>query len=137
MRRGQTESAQKFRVIVGGLGDGFAFGWTKRNYVVVKARDEHVAVRVLHCGQQFREAHRGIGRPVAVVSAVQRMERAENGDAHGNYAAISEKDERSAALIDGPVGSDEQIASEKIFVCGNRGGEMRRAVFFLAFEDNL
>ena len=48
----------------------FSSGAERRD-AVIEVRDQHVAALVFHAGQQLRQHHRRIGRPVAVVAAVQ------------------------------------------------------------------
>ena len=97
----------KLGVVVGHGGEGVFFGGVERNDVVVKMFDENFSVFRFHGGEETRERKTGIGRPVSVVAAVERANRAVGGDLQAENAAIAEEYEGAAALMDGAVGGDE------------------------------
>ena len=104
---------------------------------VVEVVDQDAAVVVLHGGQQARQHHRGIRRPVAVVAAVQFVTGAVERDVDARDAARAEDDLLAAALVDGPVADQPDVARQQVLVLLEDVREVRRAGLFLAFEDEF
>ena len=81
--------------------------------------------------------HRRRRRPAAVVAVVQRLRRPIDGGRETRDAAIAEIDHLLAALMHGAVAHDEKIAMQELEIVGDDLREMRRALLFLAFVEQL
>ena len=72
LRRAEGEIVAQLLVHVGDLGQRGPLRVRGRPHVVVEAGDLDAAVGAAQAGDEMGEGDRGIGRPVAVVAAVQR-----------------------------------------------------------------
>ncbi len=127
------------RAVVGADGrDRGALRGGERNDVVVPAGNGHPAGGVLHPGEQLRQPHGGIRRPVAVVAAVQRPRRAVDREVDVDVAAHAE-DDLLAAVADAPARRTKiQASARSSSPCARQDvGEVRRARLLLAVEEEL
>ena len=97
-------------------------GGRQRPHVAVEVLDEHTAGVVLHGRQQLGQAHRGIGRPVAVVARVQVALGAVDGHGHAGAAAHAEVHRGPAARMPRAVERDRQVGLERGGSRGRRSG---------------
>src|SRR5215510_3804997 len=104
-----SQLAPQRRVVVGGRGRRAFFSLGQGLDAVVKAFDQHAPVIILHRGEQLRQHHRGIGRPIAVMSAVKLAARAVDGDLHPRHAARAEIDLLPPRLVDRPVADQPRV----------------------------
>ena len=135
--RPSDSSRIRSRSISGRFGDGALFGIAERLDAVVEMVDQHAAVVVLHGRQQARQRHRRIRRPVAVMAAVQFVVGSVERDVDGGDAARAEDDLLAAALVHRTVADQPDVAGQQVLVLGDNLRQVRRAGFFLAFEDEL
>ena len=94
--------------------DGRQFGRRQRRHVVVEARDRDAARVVLHAREEARQAHRRIGRPVAVVAAVQIAARAEHGDGEAGAAAHAVIHRRPPARMARAIQRDREVGLQRV-----------------------
>ena len=135
----RARPSSRFQLLVVGrrLGERAPLGLAERLDVVVPALDGHAPRVVLHRGEQARERHRGVRRPVAVVAAVQRALRAVDGELDVRVAAHAEDDLLAPRLVDGAVADDPRVGREQLLVAREYLGEVRRAGLLLALEEEL
>ena len=72
------------------------FQWAEWSDVVVITGNQHAAIFVFHRSEQPRKHHRGIGRPISVMAAVQRSDRTVHGDVQADVATIPKENQRPA-----------------------------------------
>ena len=135
--RPSASSRISSRIDLGSLGDGALFGLGERLDAVVEVVDQHAPVVVLHGRQQARQRHRGVGRPVAVVAAVQFVAGPVESDLDAGDAARAEHDLLAAALMHGPIANQPDIAGQQLFVFGNDLRQMRRTASSSPSKTNL
>jgi len=83
---------------------------------IVEMRHQNAAVFIFHPGEQLRQQHRRVRRPVSVVAAVQPVVRPINGNLQMGIAARSKDHRLLAALIDRPVTHQPHIAVDQVVV---------------------
>ena len=103
-------------VVDGGVGEGFFSDGAERNDAVVEVRDEDVAVGVFHAGEELDEHECGVGRPVAIVAAVEGAVGAVDGDLEVGVAACAEDEVLAAGLIDGAIADEPDVAVDEVAV---------------------
>jgi len=87
----------------GNCRQSIAFRAGQRRDVVVVAVDENLAARVAHAVDQMRERDDRIGRPVAVVTAVQRPRRTIDRNLEVRHSACGRSKAHVTALMDRAV----------------------------------
>ena len=120
----QAELAPQRRVRRRHRGDRAPLGLGERDDIVVKAGDRDAAILVLHRGEKAGKHHRRIGRPIAVMAAVQRPHRAIDGKLEIDVAAHAERDLGRAGLVGGAVDDDPAVGAEQRAVAAQQGGEV-------------
>ena len=75
-----------------------------------------------------------IGRPVAVMSTVQRTRRAKSRDLHGDHAPAAEGQLRRAVLVRGAITDHPHVGLQLAGIFRKNRRQMRRASLFLAFK---
>ena len=106
-------------------------------HVVVEAGDLHAAVHIAHTGNEVRHRHAGVGRPVAVVSAVQGAVGTVEGHVHAHHAAHAKHQLRRPAHVGGTIEEQPRVGGERRLVRLEQVAQVRRAGFFLAFQEEL
>ncbi len=94
---------------------------------LVDPGDEDVAVGVAHGGDETRELHPGVGRPVAVVPRVERDRRAVGGHLDRGHAADAVDHLGQPGLVHGAVAEDPQIGREQVAVRAEDLRHVRRS----------
>src|SRR6185312_13970624 len=102
--------------------------------VVVEAGDPDVAVVITHAGDEVREHCARIGRPVAVVPAVQSSCGTINGELHARRATYTKEQLLPAALMLGPVAQQKHVTRQQLAIALQDREQMRGAGFLLALE---
>ena len=69
--------------------------------------------------------------------AVQRAHRPVHGDVQSDVAAVAEENQRTPALVDRPVGGNEQVRAQQILVQFQCPLQVWRARFFFALENHF
>ena len=108
-----------------------------RAHVVVEAGDQDAALVVAQAGDELCQLHRGIGRPVAVVAAVEGSGRTVQRDLHVGHAAHAEDDLRPAGLVHRPVAEEPGVGAEARLLALEHRAQMGRARLLLALEEDL
>ena len=100
-------------------------------------RDEDAAVVIFHASEKLGEHHGGVGRPVAVVSAVEAVMRAVEGEGDGEMrvAARAEDDGLRAGLVDGAIADEEDVAVDGVGVGLENLFEVWGAGFLFSFPN--
>ncbi len=86
---------------------------------------------------QVRQHHRRVGRPVAVVAAVQGSHRAVEGELQARHPAGAEVDLHPPGGMDRAVAEDPGVGSEQIRVLAQDLREVGRALLLLALQEEL
>ena len=129
----EPEGLHEHGVVDGGAGQGGLLDGAQGRYPVVEVRNEDVAIFILHAGEELGEHHGGVGRPVAVVSAVEAVMGPVEGDGDMGVAARAEDDGLRAGLVDGAVADEEDVAVDEVGVGGENLLEVGGAGFFFSF----
>src|SRR5262249_7469607 len=90
-------------VVAAILAYGLQFNFVEGHDAIIEILNQHAAITVLHRGEQLRQHHSGIRRPVAIVTAVQRAFWPEYGELEFLNAARAELDRQAAARVFGTV----------------------------------
>ena len=117
------------------VGDRLLLLRVQRHHVVVETGDRDAALIVLHRGEQPRELEGRVGRPVAVVAAVEIAPGAEHGQLRRQDATGAEEERRPAAQVPRTVHHDHEIAVHVGRVRLQRLLEHGRPRLLVAFED--
>ena len=88
-------------------------------------RDENMALVVLHAGKKLDQHHRGVGSPVAIVTAMQTASGAEDCDLYMRVSTCAEDQRLLAALINRAVANQPNIPMNQIAVDAQNLLQMR------------
>src|SRR5579884_330205 len=136
-RAAERELAAEVGVYRRGFGDGALFGLAQGLDAVVEVRDGSAAVVIPHAGEQAGEHERGVGRPVAVVAAVQLVAGAVDREIERDNTARAEDDLGAAALVHRTVADQPDVAGQQVLVRGNDLGQVRRAGLLFTLEEEF
>ena len=117
------------------LGDGLLFQRAERRDAVIEVRNQHMTVRILHAGEQLRQHHRRIGRPVPVVAAMQFAVRPVERDGEMGHAACAEDHALASALVNRAIADEPDVSAEFAAILLEHGAEVCRTGFLFAFPD--
>ncbi len=131
----QPELLAQLLFVARRLGDGLLFQRAERRDAVIEVRNQHMTVRVLHAGEQLRQHHRRIGRPVAVVAAVQFAVRPVERDGEMRHAARAEDHALASALVNRAIADEPDVSAEFAAILLEHGAEVCRTRFLFAFPD--
>ncbi len=132
-----AEKAHQLVAAIGHGGQNLPLLLGQLRHVVVEAGDGGAPVRVFHRCEQLDEIERGVGRPVAVVAAVQRELRTEGRELKHEVATRAEGQRRLAARVQRAVENQHQVGPVLLAVAAHRGRQARRSGFLFAVEDDL
>ena len=94
-----------------------------------------MTVRVLHAGEQLRQHHRRIGRPIPIVAAVQFAVGPVESDGEMGHAARAEDHALASALVDRAIADEPDVSAEFVAILLEHGAEVCRTRFLFAFPD--
>ena len=120
---------------VGHLAQRLLLRLRRRTDVVVEAGDLDAPIHVAQRGDEMCELHRGVGRPVAVVPAVQRTRGAEEGHLEVGDAARAEVDLHAPGLVHRAVAQEPGVPGDLVAIVPQEALEVRRARLLLAFQE--
>ncbi len=109
----------------------------KRLDAVIEAVDEYPAAVVLHGGQKLSQHHRGIGRPVSIVAAVEFPVGAIDGEIETCDAADAEVQLLLAGGVYRAVADEPYVGPEEFFVRCDDLLQSGRTCLLLAFEEEF
>ena len=116
---------------------GGDFGRRNRSQVVVEVGNGDGAILGAHRREHLDQHGGRVGRPVAVVPAVERSGGAVHGDVHPQDPAHPEHNLGGPGLVDWPVQEKPAVGSQPILVGGQDLRHVVRAALFLAIQEHL